>query len=274
MYRYTWHTFSRELVLLMLALVWLVPFYLLLLVSVKPTDEIFTPITRLPSRIALGNYAEAWSAGGLGGALVNSIVITVGTVMLLIASGSLAAYTIARRPGRLSGGMYLLFVLGIILPFQMSIIPVYSVLADLGLVGSYAGMILLYTGVWMPMAVFLYTGFVRALPKDYDEAAQVDGAGPFRTFRKVVFPQLRPVTATVALLCGILIWNDFFLQLIFMSGSSHMPLPVALYNFVGTVATRWNLVFAAVVVAIAPIVLFFVFAQKRLIQGFAGGIKS
>jgi raffinose/stachyose/melibiose transport system permease protein len=272
--RYTWRSFSRELTLLALAVIWWVPFYFLVVVSLKPTEEIFVTPTSFPDELAFGNYPDAWNEAGLGRALVNSMVITGGSVIALIALGSLAAYAIARRPGKLSGALYLLFVLGIILPFQLGLVPTYVVLREVGLVGTYAGMILLYTGIWMPMSVFLYTGFLRALPKEYEEAAQVDGATLLRTFRRVVFPLLRPVTGTVAILTGLIIWNDFFLSLIFLSGTPNTPLPVRVYGFVGEFASRWNLIFAAVAVSIVPVFLFFLFAQRQLIRGFTGGIKS
>jgi raffinose/stachyose/melibiose transport system permease protein len=272
--RYTWRTFSRELTLLVLAVIWWIPFYYLVVVSLKPTDEIFVTPTSFPDEFAFGNYRESWNEGSLGRALVNSVVITAGSVIALIALGSICAYSIARRPGKLSGALYLLFVLGIILPFQLGLVPTYVVLREVDLVGTYLGMILLYTGIWMPMSVFLYTGFLRALPKEYEEAAQVDGASLRRTFRRVVFPLLRPVTGTVAILTGLIIWNDFFLSLIFLSGTPNTPLPVRVYGFVGEFASRWNLIFAAVSVSIVPVFLFFLFAQKQLIRGFTGGIKS
>ena len=146
----------------------------------------------------------------------------------------------------MSTTLYFLFVLAIILPFQLGLVPTYAVMRDFGLVGSYIGIILLYTGIWMPFAVFLYTGFVLALPKEYEEASRVDGATSLRTFRKVVFPLLRPVTGTVAIFTGLIIWNDFFLSLIYLNGTDKTPLPVAVYTFVGAFASRWNLIFAAV----------------------------
>ena len=272
--RYTRWTFVRELALVLLAALWMVPFYFLIVVSLKPTAEIFRSPIAPPSHLAFSNYLQAWVAGSLGRALVNSLVITIGSVVVLIALGSICAYAIARRPGRIGPMLYLLFVLGIILPSQLGLIPTYSLMRRAGLVGTFPGICLLYIGVWMPMAVFLYTGFIRTLPRDYEEAAQVDGGSPWWTFVHVVFPLLRPVTGTVAILTGLLIWNDFFSALIFLSGTNNTPLPVAVYSFVGDFATRWNYVFAAVMVSLLPAILFFLFAQRQLIQGFTGGIKG
>ncbi len=224
-----------------------------------------------------GNYSEAWSTGGDSGlvhSFQSSLIITVSSVVALIVLGSICAYTIARRTGRLSNTVYVLFVIGIILPFQLAIIPVYVAMKHVGLVGNYTGMIVLNVGWLMPLTVFLYTGFIRALPRDYEEAARVDGAGIVRTYAQVVLPLLWPITATVALLVGIIIWNEFFPALIFL-GTSHSPtVPVALYSFVGAAGEQWNLIFAGVAIAVAPILAFYVFAQRHLIRGFAGGVKG
>jgi raffinose/stachyose/melibiose transport system permease protein len=264
----------RELVVLLVAAVWWVPFYFLVIVALKPDVEALQSPLSFPKAVHLANFSTAWHDASLGRALLNSLLITGGSVIALIAIGSICAYAIARRPGRIGTALYILFVLGIILPFQLGLVPAYVVMRHVHLVGSYLGIILLYTGIWMPFSVFLYTGFVRALPKEYEEASRVDGASMLRTFRRVVFPLLRPVTGTVAIFTGLIIWNDFFLSLIFLNGTKKTPLPVAVYSFVGAFASRWNLIFAAVIVSLAPIMIFFLFAQRQLIRGFTGGIKT
>jgi raffinose/stachyose/melibiose transport system permease protein len=174
----------------------------------------------------------------------------------------------------LSATLYTLFVLGIIIPFQLTVLPLFVLFRNLGLIGTYLGMIILWVGILTPLTVFLYTGFVRTIPRDYEEAARMDGAGVFRIFVRVVFPLLRPVTGTVAILTGLFIWNDFFASLIFLGGSGRETLPVAIYSFVGEYLTQWNLVFAAVVIALGPLLVFFIAAQKQMIRGFSGGIRG
>jgi raffinose/stachyose/melibiose transport system permease protein len=272
--RYTRRTVARELTVLAIAAVWWVPFYFLVIVALKPDVEALQDPLSFPKQVHLANFGTAWHDAALGRSLVNSLIITGGSVLALVAIGSLCAYAIGRRPGRMSSVLYILFVLGIILPFQLGLVPTYAAMKHFGLVGSYVGIILLYTGIWMPFSVFLYTGFVRALPREYEEASYVDGASMLRTFRRVVFPLLRPVTGTVAIFTGLIIWNDFFLSLIFLNGTKKTPLPVAVYTFVGAFASRWNLIFAAVIVSLAPILIFFLFAQRQLIRGFTGGIKT
>jgi raffinose/stachyose/melibiose transport system permease protein len=272
--RYTGWTLVREGLMILVAILWMIPFYFLVIVAVKPDTEALTSPLSFPNELHLANFSTAWNDAALDRSLVNSLIITGGSVLALIAIGSTCAYAIARRPGKMSTALYFLFVLAIILPFQLGLVPTYAVMRDFGLVGSYLGIILLYTGIWMPFAVFLYTGFVIALPKEYEEASRVDGASSLRTFRRVVFPLLRPVTGTVAIFTGLIIWNDFFLSLIYLNGTNKTPLPVAVYTFVGAFASRWNLIFAAVIVSLLPIMIFFLFAQRQLIRGFTGGIKT
>lgn len=276
-YRYTWRTFSREIILILVAAFFCLPIYLLAIVSVKSTGETYIEPVNFPNSAHFDNFSSAWSNGGsegLGNALKSSLIITVSSVLLLILIGSLAAWVLARRQSKLSTLLYILFVLGIILPFQLAILPLYAAMREIGLVGNYLGMIILYTGLLMPLTVFLYTGFMMAIPRDYEEAAQVDGASTMRTFLRVIFPLLRPVTGTVAVLTGVFIWNDFFISLIFLSGSRYETLPVALYSFVGESITQWNLIFAAVVISLGPVLIFYLFAQRQLIRGFAGGIRG
>jgi raffinose/stachyose/melibiose transport system permease protein len=275
--RYSRRTLLRELALILGAAAFCVPFYLLVAIALETTAQTYKTPLSLPESPQWGNFSEAWSTGGqngLGSALVSSLIITVSSVAGLIVLGSLGAYAIARHNGRLSDAVYILFVLGIILPFQLAIIPLFVAMRHLGLVGNYAGMIVLNIGLLMPLTVFLYTGFIRALPRDYEEAATVDGAGILQAYVRVVFPLLRPITATVAVLVGIIVWNEFFVALVFLSGSRYQTLPVALYFFAGGVIARWNLIFAGVAIAIAPILGFYLFAQRRLIQGFSAGIKG
>lgn len=278
LFRYTTRTFARELLLLAIAAIWWIPFYFLVVVSLKSDNEVFTQSAgALPKRLAWENYSTAWKGSGgfsLGSALKSSLVITGGSVLALVAIGSITAYAIARHRGKLGTLLYLTFVLGIIIPFQLGLIPTFVVLRHLHLTTSYFGMILLYTGVLMPLSVFLFTGFVRALPRDYEEAAYIDGASRLLTFTRVVFPLLRPIAATVAVLAAVLIWNDFFIQLVFLAGSANQTVVVAIYSFVGEYATNWNLVFATVIMSIAPILVFYLFAQRRLVRGFTGGIKT
>jgi raffinose/stachyose/melibiose transport system permease protein len=275
--RYTRATLLREFGLILLALFFCLPFYVLIAIALETTAQTYRTPLSFPWPPQWGNFSQAWNTGGQGGlgnAFESSLIITVSSVVALIVLGSLCAYAIARRNSRLGNVVYILFVLGIILPFQLAIIPLFVAMRHLGLVGNCAGMIVLNIGLLMPLTVFLYTGFIRALPRDYEEAARVDGAGILRTYARVVFPLLRPITGTVAVLIGIIVWNEFFVALIFLAGSRYETLPVAVFSFFGDYAARWNLIFAGLAMAIAPILGFYLFAQRQLIRGYAAGVKG
>jgi raffinose/stachyose/melibiose transport system permease protein len=275
--RYRRSTLLRELALILLGILFCLPFYLVIAIALETTAQTYKTPLSFPWPPHWSNFSQAWTTGGQAGlarSLESSLIITVSSVVALIVLGSLCAYAIARRRGRLSNVVYILFVLGIILPFQLAIIPLFVAMRHLGLVGNYAGMILLNVGLLMPLTVFLYTGFIRSLPRDYEEAARVDGAGILRTYARVVLPLLRPITGTVAVLVGIIVWNEFFVALIFLAGSRYETLPVAVYFFAGDYVARWNLILAGVAIAIAPVLAFYLFAQRQLIRGFSAGVKG
>ncbi|SFT58079.1 raffinose/stachyose/melibiose transport system permease protein [Geodermatophilus amargosae] len=277
MFRYTKATALREGIVWVVALLTLMPFYFLIATALKPDEELLTTGTSAPpSRPTLENFTEVLSSGGDNNillALLHSVVITVGSIAGLVAFGSLAAYVLARTTHRWGSVTFYLFLVAILLPTQLGLVPLYIGARQIGLVGSMWGMIILYVGTLMPLAVFLYAGFFRNLPRDYEEAAALDGASPARVFFRVVLPLMAPATGTVAILTGLIVWNDFFSALIFLGGSDNQTLPVSMYYYVGSLVSAWNKIFAIVIISMVPILAFYLFAQKKFIQGFAGGIK-
>ena len=277
MFRYTKATAVREVLVWIFALVSLLPFYFLVITALKPDEELLTTGNSAPpSRPTVENFTEVLSGGGDSNillALMHSAIITLGSIAGLVAFGSLAAYVLARTTARWGTVTYYLFLTAIILPTQLGLIPLYIGARQVGLVGSVWGMIILYVGTLMPLAVFLYAGFFRGLPRDYEEAAAIDGAGPARVFFRIVLPLMAPATGTVAILTGLIVWNDFFSALIFLGGSENQTLTVSMYYYVGSLVSAWNKIFAIVIISMIPILAFYLVAQKKFIQGFAGGIK-
>jgi len=277
MFRYTKGTAVREVLVWIFALVSLLPFYFLVITALKPDEELLTTGNSAPpSRPTVENFTEVLSGGGDSNillALMHSAIITLGSIAGLVAFGSLAAYVLARTTARWGTVTYYLFLTAIILPTQLGLIPLYIGARQVGLVGSVWGMIILYVGTLMPLAVFLYAGFFRGLPRDYEEAAAIDGAGPARVFFRIVLPLMAPATGTVAILTGLIVWNDFFSALIFLGGSENQTLTVSMYYYVGSLVSAWNKIFAIVIISMIPILAFYLVAQKKFIQGFAGGIK-
>lgn len=265
---------GRELVMVVVALLFAFPVYVLVTISLKvPRDVARAPLAP-PTRVHLDNYLTAWTEGELGQAMGNSLVVAVLSVGLLVLFGSAAAYVLARRLSRLSLGLYLLFLLGLMVPLQLSMIPLYELMQSANLLGTYTSLIIFNIGHQMPFTVFLYAGFIRALPREYEEAALVDSATPFQAYRKIVFPLLRPITGTVVILTGISVWNDFLVPLLYVGGSEQRTLPVAIFSFRGEFSTDWGVIFAGMVLAIAPILVVYFLLQKYIIRGFASGLRG
>ncbi len=261
---------SLLLVLLWSALV-VIPLIVLLSVALKsPTDLLNNPLG-WPTRFVWSNFADAWNNAALGQAFFNSVLITGVTLVGLILFGAMAAYPLARFTGPWSQRIYLYFVAGLIVPIQLGLFPLYKEMHDLQLINTYHGAILLYIAVNLPFVIFLYTGFIKTVPRELEEAALLDGADPIRTFWLIVFPLLRPVTATVAITSALSTWNDFFIPLIFLQRDGMQTLPLAIYNFVGQYNNNWSLIFASVIISSLPLIVIFLVLQRYFIKGIAAG---
>lgn len=280
MHRYTWRSLVLEVVVVLAAVGLLMPFWILLVGSLKSLPEIqSTAAVAPPGNPTFENFVTLLgpgsdSSGSVLGGLGSSLIITATSVVLLVGTGSIAAYALARATSGWSSRVYYLFLLAIVLPTQLGTLPLYIAARTLGLTGTVWGMVIIYTGQLLPLAVFLYGSFFRGLPRDYEEAALIDGASRFQIFSRVVFPLMSPATGTVAILAGLVIWNDFFTALIFLGGTDNQTLPVVLYSYVGSLVSQWNLIFALVLISMVPILIFYAFAQRRFIQGFSGGLKA
>jgi raffinose/stachyose/melibiose transport system permease protein len=273
MNRYTRRTLVLEIVMIAVAAAFAFPVYVLVNLAVRAPADTSSPIHPTASP-TLANFSQAWQQAGLGGALINSVVVTAASVLVVLTVSSLAAYPLARSTAHWSRGTFLLIMLGLILPFQLASLPLYQTVRDLGLLGSVWSLVLFYSGLQVPFTTFLYVGFLRALPRDFEDAASIDGASPLAAFRYVVFPMLKPITVTALVLNAVNVWNDFFTPLLYLSGSNHQTMPVAIAGFVGQYVANWNLIFAALVISIAPVLAVYLALQRSIINGFAGGLKG
>lgn len=272
--RTSWARRILEVVLWVIAATMiLVPLWLLVSVAFKTGQDAYTGLA-LPSPWYIGNFVTAWTQGGLGRAFVVSILITSVSVVITIAVSALASYPLSRAKGFWIGALFALFMLGIIVPANLGVFPLYANMLHLGLVGTLTAVIVIYIGQTVPLTVFLYTAFLRELPREYEEAARIDGAGWFRTFWSVIFPLMRPVTGTVLVVNGIGIYNDFFVPLLYLNGGNNATVPLALRQFASTYFTNNGVIFAGLLMALLPVIIFYIFLQKRVIAGFAGGLKG
>jgi len=273
MNRYTRRTLVLEVAMIAVAAVFAFPVYVLVNLAIRAPSDASSPLrpTVAPTQ---DNIVQAWQEAGLGGALINSMLVTTGSVLIVLAVSSLAAYPLARSTARWSRGTFLLIMLGLILPFQLAALPLYQTMRDLGLLGTVWSLILFHSGLQVPFTTFLYVGFMRALPRDFEDAALIDGCTSLDAFRHVVFPMLRPITVTALVLNAVIVWNDFFTPLLYLSGSTQQTMPVALAGFVGQFVSDWNLIFAALLISIVPVLAVYFALQRSIINGFAGGLKG
>lgn len=276
MFRYTRATALRETLLWVVTAFALFPFWILIVTALKPTDQLYTTSAAVPTALDFSSFVAVLTddRNNIGLALVNSILVTAIAIVGLVVLGALCAYVIARSTRAWSKLTFYLVLIAILLPTQLGTLPLYIGARSLHLTGTVWGVAIVWIGLLMPFAVFLYAGFFRSLSTEYEEAAAIDGASPAQTFFRVVLPLMGPATGTVAILTGLIVWNDFFTSLLFLSGSDAQTIPVAMYNFVGGSVTEWNKVFAIVILSMVPILVFYVFAQKQFMQGYSGGVKG
>lgn len=248
-----------------------IPLVYLILISLRSRGEYLREPLGLPTSPTLDNYITAWIRGGLGTAFLNNIIITVTAVTATVVLGSLASYGIARWKGRVGNVVFLYFALGLIVPFQLGLPALYKMAVPTGLVDTLAGVIIVHVGANLPLAIFLYTGFLLSVPLELEEAARVDGAGELRTFVSIVFPLLRPVTATVIILTSIGVWNDLIVALFLLQDRSKMPLARSLLEFMGQYNSDVPVIFAAAVLVVAPIAAVFFILQRHFVSGLTQG---
>ncbi len=256
------------------AAVFAFPIYVLVVLTFKPESDWTVHPLRLPRTLYTGNLQQAWMQAGLGSAIASSAVVLAGSLLVLLSVGSIAAYFIARTSPRTGNALYFFFLAGLVLPFQLALIPLYQMMRDLRLIGTPLSLILFYSGIQLPLTIFLYAGFIRTVSPSYDEAARLDGASDLQVFRYVIFPLLRPVTGTVLILNGVFIWNDFLTPLLYLSGSPWVTVPVAIYSFVDQYVSQWGLIFAGLVIGMAPVLVAFAVLQRQMMHGFASGLKG
>ena len=253
------------------------PIILAILTSLKTAPEISQSVFALPESFNLDNFREGMETSNFGRSLLNTCLVTFPGVFLIVVCASMGGYTIARNSGtnRFFKLLDKVYLSSLMIPFQILMIPVYKMFKTLHLQNSLFGMVLILTGTSVAYATFLYVGFVKSIPKELEEAARIDGCGPYKTFLKIVFPLLKPITATVAALHVMWLWNDFNIALILLQKEEVRTLTVKQYYFFGEHQAEYGPAFATSILSMIPVVIFFIAAQKYLVEGIAAGsVKS
>ena len=264
-----------EVFMWLLLILYMAPFYLMFINSFKTRREIFANTTGLPDIWNFQNYIDAANKMDLISSFANSMIITIGSVILLLLFSSMAAWLLVRDKTKKSKILFYVFTAGMIVPFQAVMIPLVKWMAQIQLgpikmLGTRYGLMFMYIGFGVSMSIFLYHGFIKGIPQEVEEAATIDGCSKWQTYTKVVLPLLKPTTVTVAVLNSIWIWNDFLLPFLTLDKNMR-TIPLAMNNFFGAFSKQWELAMAALVMAIIPIIIFYFFVQKHIIAGIVQG---
>ena len=251
----------------------LVPLLVTVFSSFKTTKDIMNHFFSLPNPFTLSNY-QRLIADGIGGYFWNSAVITILSLIVVAIFIPAAAYSIARNMSKRKAFniMYSLLILGIFVPFQVIMIPITVMMSKLGLANMY-GLVILYLTYAIPQTLFLYVGYIKiSVPDSLDEAAEIDGADKFTTYRQIIFPMLKPMHATTLIINALWFWNDFMLPLLVLNRDSKMwTLPLFQYNYAGQYFNDYGPSFASYVVGIISITIVYLFFQKNIISGMSNG---
>ncbi|WP_461163159.1 carbohydrate ABC transporter permease [Arthrobacter sp. R4-81] len=248
-----------------------VPFFFTLLTSLRTSQDVANDPLGFPTSLTLDNFAAVFQKMNYGLGLLNSILILVFSLLATILLGALAAYPLARVSRNWTSWVYRLFIAGSTIPVFVLIAPLYLLQRDLGLLNSHVGVILAYAALNLPVAIFFYTSFFRQIPIELEEAAALDGASPVRIFFTVLFPLLRPITATLATFLTLAIWNDLIIPLVFLQNPAFKTVMVNAYSLIGTYSIDPTVLFPAALLGVAPLLVVFMFLQRQVVDGLTMG---
>ena len=275
-------TIIAELVAVILTLIILAPFFLIVINSAKQSADIVISPIALPHNWAqlLTNMKNVINNQNFSywNSFFSSLFITMVSLMLLTLFSSMAAWVLVRNKTKWSNLIFMLFVSAMVIPFQVVMLPLLSTFRSFSdffgiqMLQSYKGIIFAYLGFGGSMSVFILHGFIKGIPYELEEAAWIDGCSPEGTFFRIVFPLMKPVQITVLILNGIWVWNDYLLPSLMLGLNGRIKtLPVAVSSFVGSYVKQWDLILTAAFLAMIPIIILFIFAQKQIIQGMVEG---
>ncbi|WP_314062371.1 carbohydrate ABC transporter permease [uncultured Vagococcus sp.] len=265
---------SKKIVLIVVGLafsaLWFYPFFLILINSFKTKQEIFQNTLNLPKSLVFTNYGTAVEKLDFVRSAANSLLITIGSLMLIIIVSSLAAYALSRNTSKLSSFIYFIIAIGLLIPFQGIMIPLISLFGKVSMLNR-PGLMVMYLGLATSMATFMYYGALRGIPKSLDEAALIDGASTLKIYWKIIFPLLKPTTVTIIVLNSLWFWNDYLLPSLSVNKEGMYTIPLKMFYFFGEFNKQWHLALAALVIVIVPIIILFILLQKHVVKGISDG---
>lgn len=268
--------FSLNLLLFSMVVVFLAPFYVCVVTAMKTPAESAVSTLALPRAFLLDNFTRAMEVSHFSQSIWNSLKVTFFSVLGIVLFSAMAGFTLCRRGNRhFYRAVNQLVMIGIMIPFQVIMIPVYRIYKSLNLINSHWGIILLMIGTSVPYATFLMIGFIKSIPETLEESAKLDGCGVLRLFWQIVWPLLTPIVSTVAILHTLWMWNEFNMSVVFLQKDAIRTIPIQQYYFFGEYTVNLNLGFASACVSMLPVLAFFLLGQRALISGVtAGAVKG
>lgn len=261
-----------EILLIVLAAIMFIPIYYMFVSTLKTPEQATLHPLALPSQFYFDGYVSAWKSMNYPRVFLNNIIINTISVLSIILLGSLAAYTFARRKNKLNSILFFIFLTSLIIPLQMGLVSLYRVIKILGLMNQLPSVILVDIAGNLTIAIFLFRGFIRTtVPIQLEESAFIDGCGMFNTYWKIVFPLLKPVIATIAILDSLNIWNDFMNPLLFLHSREKGVILQEIFRNIGMFQVNWIKLFPMLVLGVLPLMVFYIFMQKYIIKGVAAG---
>ncbi len=264
------------LILIIAAAIAIFPVFWIFATSFKPAAEVLSPeLTILPQTFTTENYSAVLKGGQFWQWMFNSVFVALATTVLGLMLASTTAYAISRFGFRGKKPVLFAFLVAQMFPGAILIVPLYNIMKDLGLLNTFAGLIIAYSTLSLPFAVWMLKGFFDAIPVSLEEAAMIDGMSAFGTFFRIILPLSLPGLAVTGFFSFITAWNEFMFALTFMTGESHYTLPVGLRTYVFEFNTQWHLMAAGAIIVTIPVLVVFLVAQRFLISGLtAGGVKG
>ncbi|MCF8009608.1 MAG: carbohydrate ABC transporter permease [Halanaerobiales bacterium] len=266
--------FSMVLILcimIVLAVMILSPILLAILNSFKSNGEIYTNILSWPDKWLIENYIQVFKRTNYLRSLLNTFFLVILSVSGIIFAASMAGYKLARTKTKLSKLLFTIFILSMLIPFHSIMIGLVKVARDLSVQGSLIGLSVIYVGIGSPMAIFLYHGFTKNIPTEIEDAAMIDGCTQFQLYIKIIFPMLKPITATVAILNSLWIWNDFLLPLLMLTNKNRYTLILSTKMLFGQYNSDWSKILAILILALLPVILIYIIMQKYIVKGVSEG---
>ena len=262
-------------IFVIVALINIYPLVFSIFCSFKGNLEIFSSFTSLPKRLRFENYVTAWKVGNIGRYFLNTIILSVGTLVIAGLFGTMASYVLAKFRFRGKSKIYLLFISGMMIPIQAVLIPLSYIFGKLGIMNNYPVLILLYSAFCFPMTVLVLTGFMNGIPTELEEAMVIDGASIFQVFFKMILPLSVPGIVSVSIFNFIQVWNNLLFPLIFISDKNKGTISMGLLAFFGEYSTDYSSSMAGICLTTIPVIIAYVFFQEKIENGLmSGAIKG